>query len=87
MAPQLIGMKGPSRRRLSRWRARATSSLPVPLSPQDQHRHVADRQLPDGGKDLQHLRALPEPEFEQWYRQETAEEEAAEGDQLLATHG
>ena len=33
IAPQLIGTKGPSARALSRWIARAASSLPVPLSP------------------------------------------------------
>jgi cytochrome c oxidase subunit 2 len=31
--------------------------------------------------------ALPEHDFEEWYRQETAEEEAAEGEKLLAKHG
>ena len=33
MAPQLMGIKGRSFRRLKAWIARATSSLPVPLSP------------------------------------------------------
>ena len=33
-APQLTLMNGPAARLLSRWIARATSSLPVPLSPQ-----------------------------------------------------
>src|SRR5439155_1057766 len=33
MAPQLTGMKGRSARGLAAWMARATSSLPVPLSP------------------------------------------------------
>ena len=33
MAPQLIATKGPSRRELRVWMARAISSLPVPLSP------------------------------------------------------
>ena len=32
-AAQLMAMKGPSLRTLVRWSARATSSLPVPLSP------------------------------------------------------
>ncbi|MNF00999.1 hypothetical protein D3C80_1999230 [compost metagenome] len=34
MAAQLMAMKGLSRRGLSRCTARATTSLPVPLSPQ-----------------------------------------------------
>ncbi len=33
MAPQLTTTNGPSRRGLAKWMARATSSLPVPLSP------------------------------------------------------
>jgi cytochrome c oxidase subunit 2 len=33
------------------------------------------------------VEALPEHEFEEWYRQETAEEEASEGEQLLTKHG
>jgi cytochrome c oxidase subunit 2 len=33
------------------------------------------------------VEAMTEHEFEEWYRGETAEEEAAEGEQLLATHG
>jgi len=33
IAPQLTGMKGRSARGLAAWMARATSSLPVPLSP------------------------------------------------------
>ena len=33
MAPQLMARKRSSRRGLARWRALATSSLPVPLSP------------------------------------------------------
>ena len=33
MAPQLMATNGPSARAPSRWMARATSSLPVPLSP------------------------------------------------------
>ncbi len=33
MAPQLIGINGPFLRKLASWMARATSSLPVPLSP------------------------------------------------------
>ena len=33
MAAALTGMSGPSFRRLSRWMARASTSLPVPLSP------------------------------------------------------
>ncbi len=32
-APQLTATNGLSRRALLKWRARATSSLPVPLSP------------------------------------------------------
>ena len=34
MAPQLTAMKGPLVRALTSWMARATSSLPVPDSPQ-----------------------------------------------------
>jgi hypothetical protein len=33
MAPQLTAMKGPRAREPRQWMARATSSLPVPLSP------------------------------------------------------
>lgn len=33
------------------------------------------------------VEAMTEHEFEEWYRRETAEEEAAEGERLLARHG
>lgn len=33
------------------------------------------------------VEALPEEEFEEWYRKETADEEAGEGEQLLTRHG
>ena len=47
IAPQLTATNGLSRRWLLSWIARATSSLPVPLSPRDQHVRRAVRDLRD----------------------------------------
>jgi hypothetical protein len=40
MAPQLTGTNGPRLRREPRWTRRASSSLPVPLSPPIQHAEI-----------------------------------------------
>ena len=51
MAPQLTATNGRSARRLLQWIARATSSLPVPLSPVIEHRAVG---VGDALDDVEH---------------------------------
>ena len=57
MAAQLMVTKGWSARGLQRWMARASRSLPVPVSPRMQHRRVRLRHLPRPPRQLAHRRA------------------------------
>ena len=56
MAAQLTATKGRALRGLRSCSVRATSSLPVPLSPVIEHRHVGRRDLLDQAEDLAHRR-------------------------------
>ena len=56
IAAQFTCTKRSRLRRLLRWMVRATSSLPTPLSPVNQHRRVGRRRAADRGH---HLLAAP----------------------------
>ena len=56
MEPQSTGTKAWLARRLKRWIMRATSSLPVPVSPSIDHGGVGGRGARDGLVDLHHGR-------------------------------
>ena len=58
IAAQLTWTKASSARSELRWIARATSSLPTPLSPRDQHRGARGRGAPHRVPDLLERRAL-----------------------------
>ena len=55
-APQLTRTNGPLPRGLSRWIALAISSLPVPVSPEQQHRGVGPGHLARQAIDFPHRR-------------------------------
>ena len=59
-AEQLIVTNGLLRRGPTWWKARAASSLPVPVSPRDEHDLRVRRQALDEAEDLLHRRAAPE---------------------------
>ena len=54
IAPQFTAMKGPAQRGERSWIARATSSLPVPLSPGHEHRRLGAGDALDGAEDVPH---------------------------------
>jgi len=64
MAPQLMPMKGLSRRPLAAWMARATSSLPVPDSPVTEDRGRGARDLADLIFQLEHGGRAPDEVFD-----------------------
>ena len=57
-APQSTATKGPLRRALASWMARAASSLPVPGLALEQHRRVRGRHALQHGEQLAHGQAL-----------------------------